>query len=61
MCIRDSTNHMCVPLVVVSSTSFVDSLPEDIRAIFDEGIAQMGATQRELEYAKEQELSLIHI
>lgn len=49
------TNHMCVPLVVVSSTSFVDSLPEDIRAIFDEGIAQMGATQRELEYAKEQE------
>ena len=32
------TNHMCVPLVVVSSTSFVDSLPEDIRAIFDEAL-----------------------
>lgn len=49
------TNHLCIPLAVVSSESFVNSLPEDIRAIFDEGIAQMGATQRELEYAKEQE------
>lgn len=49
------TNHMCIPLVVVSSTAFVDSLPEDIRPIFEEGIAQMAAKQRELEYAKEQE------
>ncbi len=53
------TNHMCIPLVVISSTAFVESLPADIRAAFDKGVAQMAAAQRELEHAKEQECTQI--
>ncbi len=47
------TGHMNSPLVVISSSAFVDSLPADVKSIFDEGIAKMAASQRELEHDAE--------
>lgn len=43
------TNHVVSPFTVVTSQTFLDSLPDDIRDIFLEGVAQMGDMQRELE------------
>ena len=47
------TSHMNSPLVVISSSSFVNSLPEDIKTIFKKGIALMASKQREMEHSVE--------
>lgn len=49
------TRHTISPAPVTTSIAFLDSLPDDIRAVFDEGIQAMSENQREMEYSREQE------
>lgn len=49
------TRHTISPAPVTTSLAFLNSLPDDIRAVFDEGIDTMSKNQREMEYSREQE------
>lgn len=49
------TQHQSSPYTVLTSTKFLDSLPEDIKPIFLEGIKQACAMQREDERTLEAE------
>lgn len=48
------TNHIYQPYTYVTSQSFLDSLPEDIKATFIDGIHLMAEQQRDLEYKNEE-------
>lgn len=47
------TKHQSSPYTVMTSTKFMDSLPEDIRGIFKDGVAQMCEKQRANEHGLE--------
>ncbi len=47
------TQHQSSPYTVLTSVKFIESLPDDIRPIFMEGIKLMCKKQRETEYALE--------
>lgn len=47
------TNHASSPFPIVCSLSWIESLPEDDRAILEEGVHQMAASQRDEEKANE--------
>ena len=47
------TNHASSPFPIVCSLKWIESLPEEDRAIFEDGVHQMAASQREEERAKE--------
>lgn len=50
------TNHLYQALDVVTSQSFIDSMPEDIQAIFYAGVAEMCQMQRDAENELQAEL-----
>lgn len=49
------TNHASSPFPIICSLKWIESLPEEDRAILEEGVHQMAASQREEEKAKEAE------
>ena len=49
------TNHTFSPYVIISNAKFVDSLPADIREIFDAGIKHVGDAQRIKEVAQQEQ------
>ena len=49
------TNHASSPFPVVCSLKWIESLPEEDRAVFEEGVHKMCQQQREEERGKEKE------
>lgn len=48
------TNHASSPFPVICSLDWINSLPEDLRAILEEGVSEMCRQQREEERGNEQ-------
>lgn len=47
------TNHASSPFLIVCSTEWINSLPKDLRDIFEEGVHKMAAQQRKEERSNE--------
>lgn len=47
------TNHASSPFLIVCSTEWINSLPKDLRVIFEEGVHKMASQQREEERTNE--------
>lgn len=47
------TNHASSPFLIICSSEWINSLPNDLRLIFEEGVHKMASQQREEERANE--------